>query len=312
MNRGKDSIIGLAIGDALGVPVEFLSREQLALKPITDMIGYGTHNQPAGTWSDDTSLTLCLVDMLTKAYCIETLADNFGKWLTEGEFTAHGEVFDVGITTSIAINNIIDGIDPILAGGEDEGNNGNGSLMRILPLAFFIKDDWIVSRFTYVNEVSSLTHRHRRSVIGCFIYVEYVIQLLNGENKIDAYTKMQSVIKDFFHMEDDLKELEHYSRIIENNIYDYDINEIKSSGYVVHTLEASLWCIINTNTFSEAVLKAVNLGNDTDTTGAVTGGLAGIIYGIEGIPEEWLIILANRSYIENICDKFDLKVKMWI
>lgn len=139
-NRVKAGIFGVCIGDALGVPVEFQSRDQLKRSPITTMRSFGTHRQPAGTWSDDSSLTLCLADSLCKGYDLEDMATKFLQWYNTEIWTPHGRVFDIGIATSQAIHRISKGTSPTLCGGTSEFDNGNGSLMRILPLLFYIKD----------------------------------------------------------------------------------------------------------------------------------------------------------------------------
>ncbi|MCG9879576.1 MAG: ADP-ribosylglycohydrolase family protein, partial [Bacteroidia bacterium] len=144
----KSALFGLAVGDALGVPVEFESRENLKLKPVTDMIGNGTYNQPAGTWSDDSSLTFCLTEAIINGFSLTQIGENFKNWLTLNYWTAHGEVFDVGITTESAIKRLLEGCKPELAGGFEETDNGNGSLMRILPLVFYLDNKEIFKRFT--------------------------------------------------------------------------------------------------------------------------------------------------------------------
>jgi ADP-ribosylglycohydrolase len=148
-------LLGVAVGDALGVPVEFLSRG--AFK-VTDMTGYGTHNQPPGTWSDDTSLTLCLADSLSRGFSLDDIARNFVKWHDEAAFTAHGNVFDIGISTSKAIRNLKNGARPTESGCIDVNENGNGSLMRIAPLVFYVADKPQEGRFTITRRVSSITH----------------------------------------------------------------------------------------------------------------------------------------------------------
>ncbi len=319
-NFVKDALLGVATGDALGVPVEFVSRGMRDDNPVTGMREKGSHNQLAGTWSDDTSLTLCLAEMLCKPYDIKTLAGYFVNWKEHGFYTARGYVFDIGIATSVAIQQLAIGVEPVLAGGTDEYSNGNGSLMRILPLLFYIKDKPIEQRFSYTREVSSLTHRHIRSVIACFIYLEYARLLLAGVDKVAAYKQMQqtvlSYLKDNYVCSEE--ELNKFHRVLGLKVGNYDINplidleidEVNSAGYVIDTLEASLWCILQTNNFSEAVLKAVNLGNDTDTTGAVTGGLAGLLYGAETIPAEWLALLAKRTEIEELADRMHKQVNL--
>lgn len=313
MNKVQGAIFGLAVGDALGVPVEFRSREYLKASPLKDMIGYGTHNQPPGTWSDDSSLTFCLAETLCNVYSLNDLATNFINWKEHNYWTPHGEVFDIGTTTANAILQLERGISPVLAGMNDEYSNGNGSLMRVLPLIFYIKDMHIKKRFEHINDVSSITHSHIRSVISCFIYLEYALNLLKGFDKYEALNQMQISVNQFF-TEFDFRlenELIHFYRLLETAvgnseikpIYKYTESQIQSSGYVLHTLEVSFWAFLTTDTFSEAVLKAVNLGSDTDTTGAVAGGLAGLYYGIENIPKNWLDQISRKEDILQLSNR---------
>ncbi|RFS20242.1 ADP-ribosylglycohydrolase family protein [Chitinophaga silvatica] len=305
INTIKSAFLGLAVGDALGVPVEFLRREVLKKSPVTEMRGFGTHTQPPGTWSDDSSLTFCLAAALTKGYDLQRLANYFTDWLYRNFWTPHGEIFDVGIATRQAIWRLKMGDIPILAGGNHESDNGNGSLMRILPLVFYMHNKSISERFYITKDVSSLTHRHIRSVIGCFYYLEFARELLNGTDKFKAYFNLQQQLLPFLQTQEIQEaELEKLNSLWKGDISLLDESLIRSSGYVLHTLEASIWCILTTSSYSEAVLKAVNLGEDTDTTGAVTGGLAGIIYGMEGIPSEWIDVLARKNDIEKLINEF--------
>jgi ADP-ribosyl-[dinitrogen reductase] hydrolase len=296
-----DSLLGLCVGDALGVPVEFSDRESLRKNPVTNMRAYGTYRQPAGTWSDDSAMAFCLAEGLCQDYDMNVIANLFVKWYYEDYWTPYGEVFDIGIVTRKALVKIKNGISPLAAGGNTDRDNGNGALMRTLPLVFYLYDQAIASRFKIVAEVSSITHAHIRSVLGCFIYTEFALQLLKGLEKYEAYRQMQLLVNQFIQENPvcPIDELNRYYRVLENPINDYPIlridqypeNEIYSSGYVVSTLEASLWCFLTTNTYSEAVLKAVNLGADTDTTACVTGG--------------WrACIMARRLFPKNGCDRF--------
>ena len=170
MDAIKGGIWGLIVGDALGVPVEFQDREELEENPLVDMIGYGTHNQPKGTWSDDTSMTLCLVDNLIKGYNLNEIANNFVKWYRQGFMTPYGVAFDIGNTTRKAIYNIEAGVNVIEAGGAAQYDNGNGSLMRILPLAFYLRnEDNLDKKFKIIHDVSAITHSHNISKIACSI-----------------------------------------------------------------------------------------------------------------------------------------------
>lgn len=307
-NKLKSAILGLAVGDALGVPYEFISRDIIKNNLCKDMIGYGTHNKKAGTWSDDTSLTLCLLDNLNnKNINYNDIMNSFVLWYDNGKYTADGHTFDIGITTIDAINNYENSINPIKCGLSDEYSNGNGSLMRILPIAFYIKkyfDSQLFENSEVINiiyNVSSLTHSHKRSLIACVIYTAIALNLINDMNIEEAINK---ALKDSFNYYKNEKEIDHYKRIFDSDFKKINDVKIESSGYVVHTLEASIWILLNTSNYKDAVLKAVNFGDDTDTTAAVTGGLAGLYYGIDNIPSKWIDTLVNKELIINICNKF--------
>jgi len=307
----KDVLLGVAVGDAVGVPVEFKSRGDLSNDPVTGMRGYGSHRQPPGTWSDDSSLTFCLAEMMCKKYDLQDLANRFINWKTYSYWTPHNEVFDMGIGTAAAIDRLASGIDPRQAGGSSADSNGNGSLMRILPILFLVKDLGIDRRFLMINAVSSLTHRHVRSVLSCFIYIEIAIGLLSGKEKFEAYRWACGNVISFLDTSAVCtdEERKNFSRILSGTIREEEEQNIRSSGYVLHTLEASIWCLLNTGSYEGAVLKATNLGSDTDTTAAVTGGLAGLLYGWQTIPEEWLSILARREDIEGLAGRLQKKLK---
>jgi len=281
-------LVGVCVGDALGVPGEFVSRDKLKLNPIKDMVGYGTYNQPPGTWSDDSSLTLCLAESLCKGFNIHDIADKFIKWLFEGYWTPYDETFDVGNTTYIAISRLKSGIDPLDAGPKDEFSNGNGSLMRILPLSFYVEKMNKEEQFEKSHKVSRLTHGHLRSQMACGIYIQIAVNLLKGNSPEVAYEKAKEISLDYYSSEPYLHELRHFDRILKSDIRKLPLDLIKSTGYVIDTLEAALWSFLNSKTFRDAVLTAVNLGGDTDTIGAVAGGLAGIYYGYSAIPKDWV------------------------
>ncbi len=305
----KSALLGVAVGDALGVPVEFNSRQTISKNPVTDMIGYGTYNLPAGTWSDDSSLTFCLAEALTQDFNLNKIGQNFVKWIHENYWTPHGHVFDIGIVTRQAISRLAKGEKPELAGGFDETDNGNGSLMRILPLLFYLLDKPIIERYNITKKVSSITHGHIRSVIACFYYLEFAKQILEGKNKFEIYNNLQIEISNHLtSLEINPTEIAKFDRLLKGDIAKLNEDEIHSSGYVLHTLEASIWCLLTTNNYKEAVLKAVNLGSDTDTTGAVTGGLAGLLYELNDIPTNWLKQIARKDDIKNLAERLNDKI----
>lgn len=271
VNKLKDAIYGLAVGDALGVPFEFKERGTFH---CSDMVGNGTHKQPIGTWSDDTSMSLATCDSIKNTKCVDCddIRKRFEKWLFNEQYTPFGKVFDCGFTCSEAIYN--------KKGFDDIKSNGNGSLMRILPLAFIpnISDNEIKS-------VSAITHAHNISKEACVIYIRIAQGLIKGEELLKL---IKEVIKN-----DSI-----FNRLI--FIESIPENDIKSTGYVVDTLEAAIWSLVHTDNYKDCVLKAVNLGGDTDTIAAVAGGLAGIMYGYNNIPKKWV----NNLQAKNIIDDY--------
>jgi ADP-ribosylglycohydrolase len=301
-------LLGVAVGDALGVPVEFMSRQVIKKNPVTDMIGYGTYNLPPGTFSDDSSLTFCLAEALTNDFDLNTIGQNFVKWRYNNYWTPRGNVFDIGIATQQAIDRLANGERPDLAGGFDVSSNGNGSLMRISPLLFYLLDKSINERYEITKKVSSITHGHIRSVIACFYYLEFARQLFEQKNKFEIYKNLQTDITNYLiTLSINQTEVALFDRLLKHDIHKLTEENIFSSGYVLHTLEASIWCLLTTENYKDAVLKAVNLGEDTDTTAAVTGGLAGLLYGIDNIPTNWLKQIAKYDDILNLAERLGEK-----
>ena len=307
MSKVVDAVIGHAIGDAMGVPTEFCMREKLLNNPVTNMIGYGSHPVPEGSWSDDTSMSIATMDAIINDDGKINLKDimmNFYYWLKEAKFTPHGEVFDAGRTCIKAVINFSKGVSVDKCGLDDIYSNGNGSLMRIYPIALYayykhLKDKEI---YNLVNEVSSLTHAHEVSKLGCYIYVRYILYLLDGLNKEEAYDKLKDIN---FNSLYDIDVVKMYSRILDENIKVLNIDDIKSSGYIVDTLEASFWILLNSKDYKEAIIASTNIGNDTDTIGAVTGAMAGIVYGMDSIPKEWLDKLVKKDYLVELANNFE-------
>ncbi|SEW56252.1 ADP-ribosylglycohydrolase family protein [Chitinophaga arvensicola] len=297
---------GIAIGDALGVPVEFKTRSYLKENPITTLTGYGCWNQPAGTFSDDSSLTFCTAESLIGGYDVQRMAQTFVRWSSEGYWGAHNEVFDIGHTTRRALQRVGAGVSPLVSGGFEEFENGNGSLMRIMPLAFFLaNENDIHQRYQIIREVSAITHQHFRSVLGCFIYVEFLRALLSLKNIAEAYLQMQRSVNAYVANQSfNEAEIKHYERVLQQNIAEVSEQQLLSSGYVVYTLESALWCLLRTNDYASCVLLAVNLGGDTDTTGAVAGAAAGLHYGIDQLPPAWVNEVVKSSEIGHLANRF--------
>jgi ADP-ribosyl-[dinitrogen reductase] hydrolase len=299
---------GAVVGDALGVPVEFLSREEVRRNPITGMRGYGTFNLPPGSWSDDSSLLLCTVESLLDGFDTNSMGELFIRWLAEGYWTPWGNTFDVGASTMSSIGRMMREVPPEEAGGRGENDNGNGSLMRILPVGIFFARQPVEELLNAVHRASSLTHRHPRTLMACGFYCLMVSALLQGFTADEAYLYAIEQATIYYAKLPYAEELSHFERLFSTLISSVPETAIKSGGYVIHTLEASIWCLLNSNSFQEAVLKAVNLGEDTDTTGCVTGGLAGSCYGLKAVPSNWLDAIAKKDDIKKILLQFIGKV----
>ncbi len=290
----KDGIIGLVVGDALGVPVEFKPREYLEKNPVTGMMGYGTYDVEKGTWSDDTSMTLATMQSIVNrnAIDLEDIMNEFLLFVSESKY-CQDEVFDYGGTTINAIDMFASGCPASQCGGTSDRDNGNGSLMRILPLAY-------IPGITYkeIESVSGLTHAHIKSRISCVLYVEIAKSMLSHDHEISEHIRNScDKIKKHYEGVEELREFE--------NILNMDFHVYEGRSYVIKTLEAVLYCLMETDNYHDAVLKAVNLGHDTDTVAAIAGGLAGIYYGYEDIPSEWIADIRQIEDVIGLCEDYE-------
>ncbi|MFJ7471235.1 ADP-ribosylglycohydrolase family protein [Peribacillus frigoritolerans] len=301
--RMLPSLYGGIVGDLLGVPVEFKRRGTFTINDIT---GYGTYNQPPGTWSDDTSLTLCLIENLIEKGDSAELMQKFVQYMESGYWTPHHEMFDIGRTTSEAIIKFRNGTPAPECGGDAMFDNGNGALMRIAPVAFILFNSFnFIEKTQTIKKYTEVTHAHPRSVVGSIIYVEFLLRLYYNNSPEVSKREIKELFDENFDKDHIYqKELQAYSRIFEEDFFSLPQEEILSDGYVVHTLEAAIWCLGNSGSFSEAVLKAVNLGDDTDTVGAITGTMAGMYYKMDDIPKEWLEKIARKEDIGDLIEKF--------
>ncbi|MGN1338402.1 MAG: ADP-ribosylglycohydrolase family protein [Candidatus Coprovivens sp.] len=303
--RYLDGLMGFAVGDAMGVPLEFKKREELLAKPVTKMTGFGTHNVEEGTWSDDTSMLIATIDSINTKGLIDfnDIALKFTAFKNHANYTPNNEVFDIGNTCARAIDKYDEERkNPTECGLKDINSNGNGSLMRILPAAYYAIETKLQEQelLELVSNLSSITHGHEISIMGCYIYTRFIMFLLNGKDKYSAYSMTKCV--DYSMFSEETRKV--YDRILNDDINKYKLSEIKSSGYIVDTLEAVIWVILQSDSFKSSIIGAINLGDDTDTIGALTGAAAGIIYGYDYIPEEWINELARKDYLLDIFEEF--------
>ncbi len=328
MRNGINEIIrngtyGAMIGDALGVPYEFTPRQEMNYNPCKGMMGYGKHDQPVGTWSDDSSMILATMDAMTstlkqhKSIDYDLIMDNYADWVMYGEFTPHGDAFDVGNTVLDAVTNYTLGVPSLYCGGENDNNNGNGSLMRMLPVAYYVyyvgrKNQWSLDeQFEFIHNMSSLTHRHKTSQMSCGTYCMIILEILKNmdSNKDVPLENMVSTAirtaRDYYSsLEGWEASMEDLYWVFSSDISEFHRDEIDSGGYTVSTLEATIWCVLRTDNYKDAVLKAVNLGYDTDTTACTVGGLVGLYYGYEQIPKEWVESLKSKNFVNDVILSF--------
>ncbi|HSP46779.1 MAG TPA: ADP-ribosylglycohydrolase family protein [Clostridiaceae bacterium] len=296
------ALIGVVVGDAVGMPVQFEPRENRKRRPVTDMEGWGCFHMAPGSWSDDSSLTLCLTESLLEAGVDpEDAARRFVSWYDHGYWTPGGFSFDIGGGTADAMENLKRGASALESGPSHRRANGNGSLMRIMPAALYLAEKPEKEMFKGIWDLSGITHGHALSRTACFLYALMTRELLEGSDAMTAYralcTKKDELVGKGLHTEA-------FERILGGGLHLIPEEGIRSSGYVIDSLEAALWCLLTGRTYKETILHAVNLGEDTDTIAAIAGGLAGILYGREGIPEEWVQTLVRREDILELFERF--------
>lgn len=305
-NIWLDGIMGVVVGDALGLPVQFKSREELAKNPVTDMVGYGTFNMPPGTWSDDSSLTLATLTSIKECGEVncKDIMDRFVEWLDNGAYTPFGFAFDEGLTCIRAIHKFKKTRDVDTCGITGEYANGNGALMRIMPVCLWayekeMNKEWSTQEaIACIHKVSALTHNHLRSKMACGIYYFMVKSILNNEGTlIERLQKgIDEAISFYRKNNENLTQLAFYHRLLHlNEFMKVSHQQIRSSGYVVDSIEAVVWCLINTKSMEECLLKAVNLGEDTDTVAAIAGGISALYYGYRSLPVEWMKVISKKE-----------------
>lgn len=344
-NIWLDGMMGLVAGDALGVPVQFMRRSEIRNRAkgiVTGMESGGVFNVPQGTWTDDSSMALAtLVSIIyNKGVDPVDIMTRFVEWYYEGAYTPFGKAFDQGITCSNAISVYAKRKDIKTCGKTGEHANGNGALMRILPLCLYYidrqktictADDEAIEN---IHVVGSLTHNHLRSNMCCGMYYFMAKSIVGALNKhaldmdgmngnkmpdggVDCAGDKPALMDllqagmdqglDYYGRDlRNLEEKSHLSRLFDlAEFKELPEQRIKSSGYVVDTLEAAVWCLLTTDSLEACLLKAVNLGDDADTVAAVAGGLAGLYYGYDAIPKAWLDVIKKRAWIEEVCEEIN-------
>jgi len=299
-DKAYGALIGLAVGDALGTTLEFTTRG--TFEKIDDIIGGGPFNLRAGDWTDDTSMALCLADSL--AYCkkmnLKDQMNRYCNWRSHGYLSSNGRCFDIGITTSRALSNF-ERTGEVYSGPTDEKSSGNGSIMRLAPVPIFYRKS-LKDTSKYSKLSSRTTHGSKLCIDSCNFMGILLTQAINNKSKEELCSPLVGLDSETF--EELLADSSPQVMDIINGSYKTKSEEeISSSGFVISTLEAALWAFYTTNNFKEGALKAVNLGRDADTVGAVYGQIAGAFYGFGGIPSPWVKKLTKLDTIVTLFER---------
>lgn len=288
-NRKIGSLVGLAIGDAVGTTVEFETRGNF--EPVTDMKGGGPFRLNAGEWTDDTSMALCLAHSLVFRNGFDAVdqMNRYCNWYQYGYMSSTGECFDIGFTVSTALRSYLENGNPF-SGAVDEYSSGNGSLMRLAPIPMFFSD--LEECIKFSCESSRTTHGSAECIDSCKLFASLLYHAYASSEKTEIFTR--NTYK---------PATDKVSGISEARFLDSSYSQLTGSGYVIESLESALWCFMNSNSFEECVLMAANIGNDADTTAAIAGQIAGAFYGLENIPSHWVDKLAMKDEILEIASK---------
>lgn len=287
LDRCAGALVGLACGDAVGTTVEFKPRG--SFEPVTDMVGGGPFKLQAGKWTDDTSMALCLAESLLakKGFDAFDQMERYVRWEKHGYLSSTGACFDIGGTVYAALRRFVTTNNPV-AGSTDPNSAGNGALMRLAPVVIFYSPD-IASIQKYAVESTITTHAASEAVECSRLLAHVISNALLEVPRLDWLTRNLPELKE--------------AKVIDlaaGSFLSKTENEIAGTGYSVASLEAALWCFYHSASFEEAVLKAVNLGDDADTTAAIVGQIAGAYYGVNGIPAAWRERLFMAKNIESI------------
>jgi ADP-ribosyl-[dinitrogen reductase] hydrolase len=292
-DRARGCLLGLATGDALGTTLEFTRPGQF--EPISDLAGGGPFRLQPGQWTDDTSMALCLAESLVECRGFDPSDQmrRYLRWWREGHLSSTGRCFDIGLTVSAALRRYERTGEPF-AGPTEPTTAGNGSLMRLAPVPIAY-DNRPAEAVRLAGESSRTTHGAAEAVDACRYFAWLLLQALEGRPKAEVLESPLPKALDGLSPK--------IAAIAAGSYRPKTHNQIRASGYVVHTLEAVLWAFWNSDNFRDGALMAVNLGEDADTTGAVYGQLAGAFYGEAGIPAEWREKLAMRETIVSLAEK---------
>ena len=294
-DRAHGALIGLATGDALGTTLEFQAPG--TFEPITDLVGGGPFGLEPGQWTDDTSMALCLAESLVErgGFDPRDQMERYVRWWREGHWSSTGRCFDIGNATRAALARFERTGEPF-AGSTDPNTAGNGSLMRLAPIAIAYGHD-PAEAVRLAGESSRTTHGAREAVDACRYFASLLVGAMRGVPKEQLLSPRYEVVPGLW---DEAPLVATIDEVATGSFEEKEPPEIRGTGHVVRTLEAALWAFDRTDDFRRGALKAVNLGNDADTTGAVFGQMAGASYGAPAVPDDWRRRIARGREITSL------------
>ena len=305
MYRVKEGIIGCAVGDAFGYSSKGQERDELLNKPVLKMLPSIKNGIPKGSWSDSTSLTLATMNSICKKNIdYNDIAECCVSWITSNKYCSVNESFGIGKTTLKSLIKYTKRELPAAKCGSLEfEENGNSSLKMILPFAYYFTALKVSRKdmFEVIKNVCSITHRQEISICACYIYFNYLLFIMNNNNKFTALKKIKTLDYSMFSN----KTLDFFSRILIGNLDELEIDEIRSSSFVVDTLEAGLWCFIKGDNYKNSVIGSANIGGDTSSISAITGTLSALYYGIDSIPKQWINDLRKYDYLVELSENYE-------
>jgi ADP-ribosyl-[dinitrogen reductase] hydrolase len=289
VNRFRGCLLGLAVGDAVGTTVEFSPPGSFA--PVTDMVGGGPFSLPAGAWTDDTSMALCLAESLVERGGFDPVdqLERYTRWWQEGYWSSTGECFDIGNATRAALARFAETGEPY-PGDAAPGAGGNGPLMKLAPIPMAFAGD-VEAAARYAGESARTTHGAPEAIDATRWFARLLVEALGGASKDDVLRRRA------------VDAHPAVAAVLAGSYLDKAPPEIRGGGYAVHALEAALWAVASTDSFAAAILAAVNLGDDADTTAAIAGQLAGALYGLESIPSDWRDRVLMHDEILTLADR---------
>lgn len=302
MKNLKASLYGYIIGDAVGLPLKNKSRKELLKKPINEMLPIDGYND-IGYWSCNSSFILATLDSIIeneKKINYSDLMRKYLECLNNNKYSSSNKIIsDIDEVIINSLNNFKDNKTPLDCGSKKYEDNNNKSLARMLPIVLYcyykkVEEDDI---YNLVKKYSSLTHAHQLSIMASYIYVRFMLNILKGKNKTTSYNLIKYIDYEKYFRKEIISE---FSRLLKDNINELSLEEIQSTDNVVDTLEATIWIILNTNNYQQAIVGAINLGGDTNTIGALVGAVAGIIYGVDDVPHKWIDNIKKKDFINNI------------